>query len=130
MNKNIKVIETENLEDALKLFVDAYNGMSPGDEVTLTIKAPPKKSVKLCRVIGPEGHYLFNLINKNLSLKNISKAGYVSMDSNYNWYYSVELPKQNLEAGVHVTNGDHIFLFHYEIENLEYTWDKMIKYVS
>ena len=130
MNKNIKVIKTENLEEALQLFVDAYNGMNPGDEVTLTMKAQPKESVKLCRVIGPEGHYLFNLINKNLAAKNISEAGYVSMDSNYNWYYSVELPKQNLEAGVHVTNGDHIFLFHYEIENLEYTWDKMIKYVS
>lgn len=130
MNKNIKVIKTENLKEALQLFVDAYNGMNPGDEVTLTMKATPEEPVKLCRVKGPEGHYLFNLINKNLAAKNISEAGYVSMDSNYKWYYSVELPKQNLEAGVHVTNGDDIFLFHYEIENLEHTWDKMIKYVS
>lgn len=129
MSKNINVIETKNLEDALQLFVDAYNEMSPGDEVTLTMKAPPKEPVKLCRVMGPEGHYLFNLINKNLATKNISEAGYVSMDSNYNWYYSVELPKQNLEAGVHMTNGNHIFLFHYELDNLEHTWDKMIKYV-
>ena len=130
MSENIKIIETENLEDALQLFVDAYKGMSPGDEVTLTMKAPRKESVKLCSVKGPEGHYLFNLINKNLAAKNISEAGYVSMDSNYNWYYSVELPKPNLESGYHAIGCDHIFLFHYEIENLEHTWDKMIKYVS
>lgn len=129
MNKNIKVIETKNLEDALQAFVDAHNGMSPGDEVTLTIKAPPKESVKLNRVKGPEGHYLFNLINKYLAANNISEAGYVSMDSCCNWYYSIELPKPNLETGVHMTNGNPIFLFHYGIENLEHTWDKMIKYV-
>ena len=128
MSKNIKVIETENLEDALQLFSDAYKGMSPGEEVTLTMKAPRKESVKLCRVKGPEGHYLFNLINKSLATNNISEAGYVSMDSDFNWYYSVKLPKPNLKFGCHVAD-EHLFLFTYELENLEHTWDKMIKYV-
>jgi hypothetical protein len=128
MNQNTKVIETENLEDALRLFIEVYNQMSPGDEVTLTIKAPPKETVKLYRVVGPEGTYIYKKINEALTEKKITEAGYVSMDSDGNWYYSEKLPKPLLESGVHVTD-EHVFLFEYKPESLEHTWDKMIKYV-
>lgn len=129
MSKNTKVIETKNIEDALQAFVDAYNQMSPGDEITLTIKALPKECVKLHRVKGTEGTSIFDKINEALVANNITKAGYVSMDADFNWYYSVNLPKPQVRLGVHVTD-EHVLLFHYEPESLEHTWDKMIKYVS
>jgi hypothetical protein len=128
MNQNTKVIETATLEDALQFFIDAYNQMSPGDEVTLTIKAPPKETVKLHRVVGPEGTYIYEKINEALTKKKITEAGYVSMDSDYKWYYSEKPPEPSLISLVHVTN-EHVFLFEYKPESLEHAWDKMIKYV-
>jgi hypothetical protein len=128
MSKNAKVIETENIDNALQLFIDAYYQMSPGDEVTLTIKAPPKETVKLYRVVGPEGTYIYKKINEALTEKRITEAGYVSMDSDYKWYYSKKPPEPSLESGVHVTN-ESVFLFNYRPETLEHEWDKMIKYV-
>jgi hypothetical protein len=128
MSQNRKVIETKNIDDALQLFIDAYYQMSPGDEVTLTIKAPPKETVKLHRVVGPEETYIYKKINEVLTEKRITEAGYVSMDSDYKWYYSEKPPEPSLESGVHVTD-EHVFLFEYKPESLEHTWDKMIKYV-
>jgi hypothetical protein len=128
MSQNRKVIETATLDDALQFFIDAYNQMSPGDGVTLTIKTLPKETVKLYRVVGPEGTYIYKKINEALTEKRITKAGYVSMDSDYKWYYSEKPPEPSLESGVHVTD-EHVFLFEYKPESLEHTWDKMIKYV-
>jgi len=128
MSQNTKVIETKNIDDALQLFIDAYNQMSPGDEVTLTIKAPPKETVKLHRVVGSEGTYIYEKINKSLNRAGITKAGFVSMDSDGNWYYSEKAPRLSIEGKYHIRN-ESIFLFNYQPETLEHEWDKMIKYV-